>query len=91
MPRADQGPVTIHVAAWRGDKILITKFVKEGEEMGYPALETLQKRDGVTGESPLHKAVENNQEAVVQASHCGCPAGGVTPKCATTVSIVNCA
>jgi hypothetical protein len=60
------GPATIHQAAWCGDRELVLKFVKEAEDMGYPATETLQQRDGVTGDTPLHKAVENNQEALVR-------------------------
>jgi len=42
------------------------QFVKQREDLGYPATETLQERDGVTGDTPLHKAVENNQEELVK-------------------------
>ena len=58
-----QGPLTIHVAANRGDKEAMMKLVKAEEDRGYPANETLQKRDGVTGETPLHKAVDKKPRA----------------------------
>uniref|UniRef100_A0A061S3D0 Euchromatic histone-lysine N-methyltransferase n=1 Tax=Tetraselmis sp. GSL018 TaxID=582737 RepID=A0A061S3D0_9CHLO len=60
------GTETIHHAAWRGDRAKIMQFVKQREDLGYPATETLQERDGVTGDTPLHKAVENNQEELVK-------------------------
>mmetsp|Transcript_55 Transcript_55/g.92 ORF Transcript_55/g.92 Transcript_55/m.92 type:complete len:251 (-) Transcript_55:170-922(-) len=68
-PEAHKPPpakMTIHLAAWKGDKAMVERFVQEKEDMGYPAMETLQARDGVTGDTPLHKAVENEQTALVQ-------------------------
>eukprot|EP00193_Tetraselmis_chui_P007061 CAMPEP_0177766316 /NCGR_PEP_ID=MMETSP0491_2-20121128/8462_1 /TAXON_ID=63592 /ORGANISM="Tetraselmis chuii, Strain PLY429" /LENGTH=373 /DNA_ID=CAMNT_0019282727 /DNA_START=285 /DNA_END=1402 /DNA_ORIENTATION=+ len=58
--------MTIHLAAWHGDRAKVEYFVREKEDLGYPAMETLQARDGVTGDTPLHKAVENEQTELVK-------------------------
>jgi len=66
MTGSGMGTDTIHQAAWLGDREAVLRFVKAGTDMGYPAMETLQQRDGVTGDTPLHKAVENNKEDLVK-------------------------
>lgn len=50
---------TIHEAAELGKIDKLQQFVDAGLEMGYPARETLRKRDTLVGATCLHYAAEH--------------------------------
>lgn len=54
---------TLHEAAEVGNIDKLQQFVDAGKEMGYPARETLRKRDDLVGATCLHYAAEHGRTA----------------------------
>ena len=52
---------TLHEAAELGNIDRLQQFVDAGKEMGYPARETLRKRDDLVGATCLHYAAEHGR------------------------------
>lgn len=52
---------TLHEAAELGNIDKLQQFVDAGKEMGYPARETLRKRDALVGATCLHYAAEHGR------------------------------
>lgn len=52
---------TLHEAAELGNVDKLQQFVDAGKEMGYPARETLRKRDALVGATCLHYAAEHGR------------------------------
>lgn len=59
---------TVHEAAEEGEIAVLERHVQVGMDMGYPARETLRKRDGVMGATPLHYAAENGHLHVLKVN-----------------------
>lgn len=61
---------TIHEAAEHGNIDKLQQFVDAGKEMGYPARETLRKRDTLVGATCLHYAAEHGRTECAKVSWC---------------------
>ena len=57
---------TVHEAAEQGNVPKLQQFVDAGKEMGYPARETLRKRDALVGATCLHYAAEHGRTECVK-------------------------